>query len=144
MRIKAVVFDYNGVLIDDLGIHIECYLDVLAKHGVAITEKQIWAVIAKTALDKIGQFLPPEKKHLAAQLAKEKVELYEQKVKGKNLLFPNELEIVERLSNHYWLGIITHSNRTQLNAAFPPNLRGFFTKIITAEKMAKKKAFLYR
>jgi HAD superfamily hydrolase (TIGR01509 family) len=36
--IRAVIFDFNGVLVDDESVHFELFREVLAEEGVAITE----------------------------------------------------------------------------------------------------------
>jgi len=37
--IGAVIFDFNGVLVDDEAIHFNLFREVLAQEGVAITER---------------------------------------------------------------------------------------------------------
>src|SRR5205807_3753409 len=38
MDIGAVIFDFNGVLVDDESVHFALFREVLAQEGVAITE----------------------------------------------------------------------------------------------------------
>ena len=38
--IRAVIFDFNGVLVDDEHVHFELFREVLAEEGVAISEQQ--------------------------------------------------------------------------------------------------------
>ena len=38
--IRAVIFDFNGVLVDDEHVHFELFREVLAEEGVAITAHQ--------------------------------------------------------------------------------------------------------
>ena len=37
--IKAVIFDFNGVLVDDEAVHFELFREVLAEEGIAITQQ---------------------------------------------------------------------------------------------------------
>src|SRR5271166_3277939 len=37
--IGAVIFDFNGVLVDDEAVHFELFQEVLAQEGVVITER---------------------------------------------------------------------------------------------------------
>ncbi len=39
MGIGAVIFDFNGVLVDDESVHFALFQEVLAQEGVAITER---------------------------------------------------------------------------------------------------------
>ena len=39
MSINAVIFDFNGVLIDDEPVHFALFREILAKEGVKLTEK---------------------------------------------------------------------------------------------------------
>ena len=38
MSINAVIFDFNGVLVDDESVHFALFREVLAKEGVTLTE----------------------------------------------------------------------------------------------------------
>ena len=38
MSIKAVIFDFNGVLVDDESVHFALFGEILAKEGVILTE----------------------------------------------------------------------------------------------------------
>jgi len=37
--IRAVIFDFNGVIVDDEQVHFELFRDVLAQEGVSLTER---------------------------------------------------------------------------------------------------------
>lgn len=39
MAIRAVIFDFNGVLVDDESVHFALFREVLAQEGVAITDR---------------------------------------------------------------------------------------------------------
>ena len=39
--IRAVIFDFNGVLVDDESLHFELFREVLAEAGVDLTERNI-------------------------------------------------------------------------------------------------------
>ncbi len=41
--IRAVIFDFNGVLVDDESLHFELFREVLAEEGVDLTESQYHA-----------------------------------------------------------------------------------------------------
>src|SRR3954464_2569446 len=38
--IRAVIFDFNGVLVDDESVHFDLFREVLAEEGVELTEDQ--------------------------------------------------------------------------------------------------------
>ena len=38
-RLRAVIFDFNGVLVDDESVHFALFREVLAQEGVTITEQ---------------------------------------------------------------------------------------------------------
>src|SRR6516162_555032 len=39
MSIDAVIFDFNGVLVDDETVHFDLFREVLAQEGVVITDR---------------------------------------------------------------------------------------------------------
>lgn len=41
--ISAIIFDFNGVLVDDEAVHFELFRDVLAEEGIALSEREYQA-----------------------------------------------------------------------------------------------------
>ena len=40
--IRAIFFDFNGVVIDDEALHMQAYLEVLKDEGVTFTEEEYY------------------------------------------------------------------------------------------------------
>ncbi|MHB1483689.1 MAG: HAD family hydrolase [Saccharofermentanales bacterium] len=52
----AYIFDFDGVLINSMGAHFECYKKALEEAGVPIEREQFYRQAGMTALEQIGYF----------------------------------------------------------------------------------------
>lgn len=136
---KAIVFDFNGVLVDDLLIHVVAYVRVLKAHGVKVSEDDVWRLIHRPAIEKISAFLPSNRRHEADAVLNEKTALYQQLVQEENPLVPGALEVIDRLSKSRRLAIVSNTTRRQLETVLDENARKKFELILTYEDFDKPK-----
>lgn len=139
MKLKGLVFDYNGVLSDDLRIIIQIYTDVANENGSKVTFDEMWAELAIAPVEKFRKFLPSEKQDLAEKCVEEKSRRYSEIVRTQNVLFPLTSKVIPLLSKKYRLAIITHTNTADLNASFPTSLNQYFDVIWSSDDMQKYK-----
>ena len=131
----AILFDFDGVLLDSEPLHCACWAEVLAPFGVKLTWEeygpryaglddrvmlQIIASEARPPLDwaKLWEQYPAKKELFRLQM--------------KNPAFPKELpELLERLHGEYKLAVVSSSARIEIE---PPlelrNLRRYFGAIV--------------
>ena len=50
--LKAIIFDYNGILVDDLVYHRDAYIRVAEKLGFSLSPDAIWQYISATPDEK--------------------------------------------------------------------------------------------
>ena len=43
--IKAIFFDFNGVIIDDEGLQMQAYQDILREQGIELTENDYYSAL---------------------------------------------------------------------------------------------------
>jgi len=41
--IRAIIFDFNGVIVDDETPHLRCFQQALAKHGLSLTKDEYYS-----------------------------------------------------------------------------------------------------
>jgi beta-phosphoglucomutase len=117
--IRAVIFDFNGVLVDDEPIHFDLFREVLAQEGVTLTEREYHERYLgyddrgcfAAALRAAGQsFDPPRLDELVARKAKRYIALAE---KGMPY-FPDVAETLEGLANRWPVAICSGALRAEI------------------------------
>lgn len=144
--IRAIIFDFNGVIADDETPHLHCFQQALAEHGLALTKD-----------DYYGTYLGMDERTCAAALLSardgacdrtilsammdRKAALFrEYTAIHKPALFPGVVEFVQRAGAHYRLAIATGGRREQIDHA----LRGTaiersFSVVVSADDVATGK-----
>ncbi|MBS1819879.1 MAG: HAD family phosphatase [Acidobacteria bacterium] len=101
--IRAVVFDFDGVLANSEPLHYRGYRDVLAPRGITLTERAYYANYL--GYDDIGAFKAigfdmgaPFSEADVAELVAQKAIRLEELEKTASVLFPGAREAIERMS----------------------------------------------
>lgn len=141
--IRAVLFDFNGVLVDDEPIHLEAFQRVLAEEGVSLT-----------AEDYYGKYLGHDDRSCFAailsaapvprlmRLIARKSSYYQERIRERGYpLFPGAVELVRELAAAgRMLGIVSGALRDEVEGALRQSgLRNVFKTVITAEDVAEGK-----
>ena len=119
MTIKAIVFDFDGVLADSEMLHLRVYRELLEPSGVTITTEQYCerylgsddeGVFAQVATD-YGLLLGDEEIEL---LIEEKARRFEALVAAADVLYPTAAACVRRLGATWPLGIASGARRNEI------------------------------
>ncbi len=127
MRIEAVVFDYNGTLVNDLPLVVASYHRAIREAGFAVAREEIVRAVS----------LPPSAKRRvllgdAVSVAQwEKIldrrrRLYRDLVAQGLPLFPDTAPVLRELARKFRLGLVSNTFRELFEAGFPPELAGLF------------------
>jgi beta-phosphoglucomutase len=128
--VRAIVFDFDGVIANSEPLHYQGFHDVLAEQGVILTEAQYYerylgfndvaayeAVAADRGLDWDARRI--------AALVERKAALVEALERGRSILFPGAREAVQRLAAACPLGIASGA------------LRGDIMRVLEREDLAR-------
>ena len=119
MPIKAIVFDFDGVLADSEMLHLRVYRELLGPSGVNITTEQYCerylgsddeGVFAQVASD-YGLLLGDEEIEM---LIAEKAERFEALISSTDVLYPTAAACVRRLAAAWPLGIASGARRSEI------------------------------
>lgn len=118
-RIQAVLFDFNGVIIDDEPVHDECWREVLAPVGLGYTDEEYYGpllgvpnpVFLKLLLARRGKSVSPaqQRELLAAQSA-----LYRERVRLRPVDPPGLGACLRDLAAHVPLGVVSGAWREEI------------------------------
>ena len=135
--IKAIFFDFNGVIIDDETIQMKAYEQVLSGHEIALTEELYWGALGMDDKTFVRSMFEHAKKPLSDPLLEEvlnaKTDLHRQMIEALPL-FPGVLTFLKAASREFQLGLVSMANIAEVSYVFQrANLMPLFTVIVTAE-----------
>ena len=137
--IKAVVFDFDGVIANSEPLHYSAFRDVLQEMGVVFTEQEYYA--SYLGYDDVGVFRavagangltwPPER---IGQLVRRKAVRLEALERERSVLFPGAADAIRRLAAAFPLAIASGALRAEiLRVLRDADLERFFRAVVAAE-----------
>lgn len=145
--IRAILFDFNGVLVDDEPIHLEMFQKVLTEEGITLTADDYYRDYL--GFDDRGCFAAVLQKAGAAptvsrlmRLIARKSSYYQERVRqGGYPFFPGAVALVEELADSgRMLGIVSGALSEEVESALrQAGLRERFKVLVTAEDVTEGK-----
>jgi HAD superfamily hydrolase (TIGR01509 family) len=145
--IQAVLFDFNGVIIDDESQHCAALQRVLANEGIELTREQYYAEYL--GLDDRTSFVEAYRRaartlttELLNYLVTKKSELYLSIMEKSLRVVPGVREFVREAATRFRLGIVSGALRREIDAMLARADRDFanrFEIIIAAEDVRRCK-----
>ena len=145
--LRAVLFDFNGILVDDEPIHLEVLQRVLAEEGISLSAEEYFQrylgfddrACFMTALRQAGE--EPAAPRLMRLIAR-KASYYQEKIRKSGYpFFPGAVELVEELAKAgRMLGIVTGALLEEVEGALrQAGLRDRFKVLVTTEDVSASK-----
>ena len=136
---KAIIFDYNGVLVNDLEYHVEAYLMAAKGMGNPLTKEIARKYVSTTALQKRKLYFGDIPDDAWDRLFLLKTEHYFDLVEHKSPVFPEVREVLYSLSRRYLLGLISNTPRAYFERVFPRDLALLFKATTFGDEMRDPK-----
>jgi HAD superfamily hydrolase (TIGR01509 family) len=145
--LRAILFDFNGVLVDDEPIHLEMFQRVLAEEGVTLDRRDYYS--RYLGLDDRGCFAavlaaagepatPPRLMRLIAR----KASYYQERIREQGYpFFPGALDLVRGLAGAgRMLGVVSGALHEEVEGALrQEGVLDRFKVLVTAEDVAEGK-----
>jgi beta-phosphoglucomutase len=136
--IKAILFDFNGVIIDDEPIQLQAYQEVLRDENVLLTDEEYYGclglndrVFVEAAFERAGQELTEEKLQSVIQ---RKTAAHGKVIEKELPLFPGVVTFVKVASREYSLGVVSMALSTEINKVLRrAKLVSLFDVIVNAD-----------
>ena len=139
MSLRAIVFDFDGVIANSEPLHFQGFRDVLAEEGIALTEPDYYA--RYLGFDDVGAFQAIAKHQgvawthaqLSAMVARKAVRL-EALERNRSVLFPGAADAVRRAAAAMPIAIASGARGDEIRRVLKrENLLACFAAIVAAE-----------
>jgi beta-phosphoglucomutase len=136
--IKAILFDFNGVIIDDEELQKKAYQEVLKSEGITLTDEDYYASLGmddesfvRAAYQRTQHHLSDEK---LRSIIEGETELHRRMIEKELPLFPGAVTFVKACARHFIVGLVSMSRRTQIDYVLERiGLANAFDVIVSAE-----------
>jgi len=142
--IKALLLDFNGVIIDDEPIQLRAYQELLAAEDIVFTDADYYECLGmddrsfvEAAYERAGR--KPETNKVL-EIMQHKSQKWREIVADRVPLFENVENFIRKMANDFALGIVSMSSRADiLYILETTGLSDCFDVVISAEDVAKCK-----
>jgi HAD superfamily hydrolase (TIGR01509 family) len=144
MGLRAVVFDFDGVIVDSEPLHFRSLHDALASEGVEITREEYWAHLLayddrgsiRHAFERHNEPLEPAR---LERVEERKIERFAELIPEIGV-FPGARELIDALAASLPLAIASGARREEIEAILAGiGLRSSFRAVVGAQDAARTK-----
>lgn len=142
---RAIIFDFDGVIVDTERLHFEAFRRVLAEEGVSLTWEDYTRIYLamddkgcfSMALDRHCRQVTPE---VLETLIRRKARYFSHSVSDSVVLFPGVADFIRQAAERYPLAIASGALRDEIEFLLgKASLRAFFQVVVAAEDVRKGK-----
>jgi beta-phosphoglucomutase len=139
--IKAIFFDFNGVIIDDESIQMNAYQQVLREHDIDLTEEWYFSALGMDDKTFIRSMFERAQKSLSGPVLEavmsSKTVMHRKMIEDELPLFPGVLTFLKATARHFSLGLVSMANSTEVGYVFArARLSPLFSVVITADDVS--------
>lgn len=136
--IKAIFFDFNGVIIDDEPLQMAAYQAILREHEIELTESDYYGALGMDDKTFVRAAFERGKKRLSDEVLKvvleNKTARHRKLIEDELPLFPGVITFLKATSRHYSLGLVSMATITEIQYVLErARLRSRFSVVVSAE-----------
>lgn len=138
--IRAILFDFNGVIADDETPHVTCFQQALAEAGLTLAKDEYYGTYLGMDERTCARMLLEQRDGLCDEaevfrITERKAELFQARTTlHKALLFPGVVEFVKTARQRYRLAIVSGGRRAQIEEALAgTGIESDFELMVAAE-----------
>jgi len=143
--LRAVIFDFNGIIVDDEPIHFELFKKVLGEEAIVLTEEAYYA--RYLGFDDRGAFSFGHREHnrplsqeKLAELIERKAVYYQEAIRNHVAIFPGVKSLVAELAQYLLLAVASGALRNEIETILTTaGLISYFKAIVSAEDVERGK-----
>jgi beta-phosphoglucomutase len=136
--IQAVLFDFNGVIIDDEPLQLKVYQEVLGHEGLTVTEADYFGSLGmddrtfvRAAYERAERELTDE---VLGRVIEAKTAAHRKLLEGELPLFPGVVTLIKALKRQHSIGLVSMARRTEIDHVLErAALANYFDTVVSAE-----------
>jgi len=137
--LKAIIFDFNGIILDDEPLHFKAMQEAVTDLGITLTEEAYWEKYLP--LDDIecieavcrDNSVYLNKEH-RSRLLELKIASYDRQLQNRFPLFPGAAQFIQSAAQHYPLAMASGARREEIEITLKTTgLNRHFQVIVAAE-----------
>ncbi len=143
--LRAVIFDFNGIILNDEPLHFNSMRDAVAELGITVSREEYWkrylpfddgTCLDAMCRDRQVQLSPARRR----QVLDRKALLYQQLIQSQYPLFPGVARFIQSLAERYPLALASGARRDEIQSTLQATgLMAFFQVIVGAEDFTRGK-----
>jgi HAD superfamily hydrolase (TIGR01509 family) len=139
--IRAIFFDFNGVIIDDERLQLQAYQTVMREHDIALPEDWYFDALGMDDRTFVRAIFERAQKPLRDEILESvlaaKTELHREMIADELPLLPGIPTFLKAAARHFSLGLVSMANETEVGYVFErARLAPLFSVVITAEHVS--------
>ncbi len=142
--IKAILFDFNGVIINDEPLQMKAYQEILKDEGIDLTEEDYYASMGmddktfiKAACERAGK--KPETNKIL-EITQMKTMRWREMIASEVPLFDGVEDFIKKMAQDFALGVVSMARREEIDYVLErADLNRYFSIIVSAEDVSECK-----
>ncbi len=137
--LKAIIFDYNGVLVNDLKIHEEAYWRAGKELGIPVTRETVRKYLSYSPEEKRKLYYGNISDETWEGIRRLMTRFYFDLAEKRDVIFPDVEAVLISLSARYILALVSNTRREYFNGVFPRKLASLFSDTMFFDEIGKPK-----
>jgi len=141
--IRAILFDFNGVIVDDEPVHLQLFQKVLKEEGLSLSKEDYFGKYLgmddKDCFQTAGKDLGKSFDEAALQgLIERKAKYYKETIEKNPPFVPGVLDLLQALGKTHFLAIVSGALRSEIEMLLKIGGVGEVVSVIVAAEEVKK------
>lgn len=120
--LKAILMDFNGVILDDEPFHLELYQRILLSYRISLTKESYYQkYLVLNDEECFRQIFNDQKnpigKRQLSSCVQKKRRLYQKEIGDRLIFFPGVVHFIQRASRCYKMAIVSGARRSEITTA---------------------------
>lgn len=142
--IKALLLDFNGVVINDEPIQHSIYRDLLSSEGIEVTDETYYSRLGMDDKTFVASILAeagkPSDIDRVLELTSAKTQRWRDIVEAEMPIFPGVENFIRKMANEFALGLVSMSKREEIDFVLEKTgLTDCFAVVVSAEEVSNCK-----
>jgi beta-phosphoglucomutase len=138
-KLKAIVFDYNGTLVDDVRIHAKSYWLAGQELGFDLSMQTVWQHISQPPSQKRVLYYGEISDQRWDAVFGLKKKYYYELARGESIAFADTASALTQLSKEFRMAVLSNTFRFFFEEFFPKSLAGLFDTTLFFDEVENPK-----